>query len=65
MAYKYDRGGGGGRESDGSDGEMTTYRGEEEEDKAFSSEGEYGELSVYMYMYRHMHVHVHVLGLAY
>ena len=41
MAYKYDRGGG--RESDGSDVEMTTYHGDEEEDKAFSSEEEYGE----------------------
>ena len=44
VAYKYDKGVG---ENDESEPEVTTYHGEEGEDKALSSESEYGE-RVYM-----------------
>ena len=42
VAYNYNKRGGGG-DSDDSDAELGTYHGEEGEDKAFSSESEYGE----------------------
>ena len=41
VGYKYGRGGG--RSDDDSEPEVTTYHGDEAEDKAFSSESEYGE----------------------
>lgn len=40
VAYNYNKKG---RDSDDADADVSTYHGDEEEDKAFSSESEYGE----------------------